>query len=104
MTFRRLALASAACAVACGRPAPRVAGPSLITITATDYAFGVPDTIPAGLTTFRLVNQGKELHHANLVRLGEGRTEADFEAGLAAAGRSHTPPPIWTGVAGVPTA
>src|SRR6266853_974015 len=49
MTFRRLALASAACAVACGRPAPRAAGPSLITITATDYAFGVPDTIPAGL-------------------------------------------------------
>src|SRR5438445_3746866 len=59
MTFRRLALASAACAVACGRPAPRAAGPSVVTITATDYAFGVPDTIPAGLTTFRLVNQGK---------------------------------------------
>ena len=58
MSFPRLALASAACAVACGRPAPRAAGPSLITITATDYAFGVPDTIPAGLTTFRLVNQG----------------------------------------------
>src|SRR5213592_782793 len=71
MTFRRLALASLACAVACGRPAPRAAGPSLITITATDYAFGVPDSLPAGLTTFRLVNQGKELHHANLVRLGE---------------------------------
>src|SRR5256884_1184321 len=63
MTSRRLALASAACAVACGRPAPRAARPSLVTITATDYAFGVPDTIPAGLTTFRLVNQGKELHH-----------------------------------------
>src|SRR2546429_48973 len=85
MTFRRLALASAACAVACGRPAPRAAGPSLVTITATDYAFGVPDTLPAGLTTFRLVNQGKELHHANLVRLGEGKTVADFQAGLAGA-------------------
>src|SRR5947208_15560245 len=100
MTFRRLALASAACAVACGRPALRAAGPSLITITATDYAFGVPDTIPAGLTTFRLVNQGKELHHANLVRLGAGKTVADFQAGLAAATKNHTPPPTRMGFAG----
>jgi len=104
MTFRRLALASVACAVACGRAAPRAAGPSLITITATDYAFGVPDTIPAGLTTFRLVNQGKELHHANLVRLGEGKTVADFQAGLAAAMKNHTPPPTWMGFVGGPNA
>src|SRR2546430_11893031 len=104
MTFRRLALASTACAVACGRPAPRVAGPSLITITATDYAFGVPDTIPAGLTTFRLVNQGKELHHANLVRLGEGKTVADFQTGLAAAMTNHMPPPTFMGFAGGPNA
>src|SRR5947208_10672030 len=104
MTFRRLALASAACAVACGRPAPRVAGPSLITITATDYAFAVPDTIPAGLTTFRLVNQGKELHHASLVRLGDGKSVADFQAALAAAMKNHTPPPAWMGFAGGPNA
>ncbi len=102
MSFRRLALASAACAVACGRAAPRAAGPSLITITATDYAFGVPDTIPAGLTTFRLVNQGKELHHANLVRLGEGKTVADFQAGLAAAMKNHAPPPSWMSFVGGP--
>src|SRR2546430_11034237 len=99
MTFRRLALASAACTVACGRPAPRAAGPSLITLTATDYAFGVPDTLPAGLTTFRLVNQGKELHHANLVRLGEGKTLAGFQARLAAARKNPTPPPASMGLA-----
>src|SRR5436190_14704445 len=102
MTFRRLALASAACAVACGRPAPRAARPSLVTITATDYAFGVPDTIPAGLTTFRLVNQGKELHHASFVRLGDGKTMADFQAGLAAAMKNHTAFPAWMGFAGGP--
>src|SRR5437870_10716033 len=102
MTFRRLALASAACAVACGRPAPRAAGPSLVTITATDYAFGVPDTIPAGLTTFRLVNQGKELHHASLVRLGDGKSVADFQAAVVAAMKHHTPPPAWMGFAGGP--
>src|SRR5213594_833372 len=104
MTFRRLALASAACAVACGRPALRAAGPSLITITATDYAFGVPDTLPAGLTTFRLVNQGKELHHASMVRLRDGKTVADFQAGLAAAMQSHAPPPSWMTFAGGPNA
>src|SRR5947208_773119 len=104
MTFRRLALASAACAVACGRPAPRVAGPSLITITATDYAFGVPDTIPAGLTTFRLVNQGKELHHASLVRLGDGKSVVDFQTALVTAMKNHTPPPAWMGFAGGPNA
>jgi len=100
----RLALASLAGAVACSRPAPRAAGPSVVTITATDYAFGVPDTIPAGLTTFRLVNQGKELHHASLVRLGDGKTVADFQAGLAAAMKSHTPPPSWMTFAGGPNA
>src|SRR5438552_8855785 len=64
----------------------------------------MPDTIPAGLTTFRLVNQGKELHHASLVRLRDGKTVADFQAGLAAAMQSHTPPPSWMTFAGGPNA
>jgi hypothetical protein len=102
MTIRRLALASLAWAVGCSRPAPQAAGPNVVTITATDYAFGMPDTIPAGLTTFRLVNQGKELHHASLVRLGEGKSAADFQAGLAAAMKSHAPQPSWVTFAGGP--
>ena len=104
MSVRRLAFASLACAVACSRPARHAAGPSIVTITATDYAFGVPDSIPAGLTTFRLVNQGKELHHASLVRLRDGKTIADFQAGIAAAMKNHTPPPAWMGFAGGPNA
>ena len=104
MNIRRLALASVVCAVACSRPAPQAAGPSVVTITATEYAFWMPDTIPAGLTTFRLVNQGKELHHASLVRLGDGKTVADFQAGIAAAMKNHTPPPAWMGFAGGPNA
>ena len=104
MSIRRLALASLAWAVGCSRPAPQATGPSVVTITATDYAFGMPDTIPAGLTTFRLVNQGKELHHASLVRLGEGKSEADFQAGLAAAMKRHTPPPSWMTFPGGPNA
>jgi len=104
MSIRRLALASLVWAVGCSRPAPQGAGPSVVTITATDYAFGMPDTIPAGLTTFRLVNQGKELHHASLVRLGEGKSAADFQAGLAAAMKSHAPPPSWMTFPGGPNA
>jgi uncharacterized cupredoxin-like copper-binding protein len=100
----RLALAGLAWAVACARPAPRAAGPSVVTITASDYAFGVPDTISAGLTTFRLINRGKELHHASLVRLGDGKRVADFQAALEAAMKNHTPPPAWMGFAGGPNA
>jgi uncharacterized cupredoxin-like copper-binding protein len=103
MSIRQVALA-VALAAACTRPAPQGAAPNVVTITATDYAFGVPDTIPAGLTTFRLVNQGKELHHASLVRLGDGKTVADFQAGLQAAMQNHTPPPAWMGFAGGPNA
>src|SRR5437867_11275912 len=104
MSIRRLALASLAWAIGCSRPASQAAGPSVVTITATDYAFGMPDTIPAGLTTFRLVNQGKELHHASLVRLGAGKSAADFQAGLAAAMKSHAPPPSWMTFTGGPNA
>src|SRR3989454_9247921 len=92
-----------ACA-ACARPASQAAGPNVVTITATDYAFSAPDTIPAGLTTLRLVNRGKELHHASLVRLGDGKTIADFQAGLQAAMQNHTPPPPWIAFAGGPNA
>src|SRR5437016_13458925 len=104
MTIRRLVLAGLAMIAACSRQVPRADGPNVVTITTSEYAFGMPDTIPAGLTTFRLVNQGKELHHASLVRLRDGKTVADFQAALAAAMRNHTPPPPWMGFAGGPNA
>src|SRR5690348_7104690 len=104
MTIRRLALASLAMTAACTRPAPQPRGPNVITITTTEYAFGMPDTVPAGLTTFRLVNQGKELHHASLVRLSGGKTAADFQAGLESAMKSHEPPPAWLTFVGGPNA
>src|SRR5947208_14845096 len=87
---------------ACSRQVPRADGPNVVTITPSEYAFGMPDTIPAGLTPFRLVNRGKELHHASLVRLGDGKTTADFQAALAAAMTRHTPFPAWIGFAGGP--
>lgn len=49
-----------------------------VMVMASDYAFQMPDTIPAGITSFRLMNHGKELHHLTLVRLAEGMTPADL--------------------------
>ena len=104
MLHRRCLVAGLVLGGACAKPAPQAAGPNVVTITATDYAFAVPDTISAGLTTIRLVNQGKELHHGSLVRLKDGKTLADFQSGLQAAMQSHAPPPPWISFAGGPNA
>jgi len=46
----------------------------LVTIEVADYAFlTLPPSIPAGLTTIRLVNKGKTLHHLQLNRLRDGK-------------------------------
>ena len=37
---------------------------SVVTITVTDSAYYAPDTIPAGFTTVRLVNEGSDFHMA----------------------------------------
>ena len=71
---------------------------SVVTITAADYTFDAPSEIPAGVTTFRLVNRGPELHHVQLVKLSEGKTADDFLAALKAGG----PPPAWATMAGGP--
>src|SRR5688500_7532391 len=74
-----------------------------VTITATEYAFDAPAEIPAGLTNFRLVDNGKELHHATLIKLEEGKTYADLMAGMTAM-KPGTPPPGWMIPAGGPNA
>ena len=50
------------------------------TVYAKDYAFEAPDSIPAGLTTFHLVNEGPNLHHVQLVRLDSGRNDGAVSA------------------------
>jgi hypothetical protein len=80
-------------------PAP---GPSanVVTYIARDYGFEGPAQIPAGLTLFRLDNQGKELHHLVLVRLEQGRTYDSLLAALKKPG----PPPAWMHPVGGPNA
>jgi uncharacterized cupredoxin-like copper-binding protein len=72
-----LLLPASACSTA-KPPSP----PAVVTITATDYAFGAPDTIAAGLTTFRLVNNGREPHQA-VIFGAPGKTFAELEAAAA---------------------
>ncbi len=90
----RLRLALAAClsaAAACRKqPPPPPPGPNVVAIAATDYAFAAPDTIPAGLTTFKLVNQGKEPHQA-VIFGASGHTFEEMET----AAEMEGPIPAW---------
>jgi hypothetical protein len=44
------------------------------TITARDYSFEAPDTIPGGRVAISFQNEGQEGHHAQFVRLNDGVT------------------------------
>lgn len=71
---------------------------NVVTITATEYSFDAPDTIPAGLTTLRLVSSGKEMHHATFVKLDDGKSFEDFKQAMQKEG----PPASWMIFAGGP--
>jgi len=77
--------------------APAAATPEILTVTASDYKFDAPDQIPAGLVTIRLTNRGPSPHHVQLLRLGEGKTVADFQAAVQKGGM-----PTWALPAGGP--
>jgi|KBSSwiStaDraftv2_1062776.scaffolds.fasta_scaffold91938_2 hypothetical protein len=80
------------------------AAPSVVTITATDYAFQAPDTIAAGFTTFRLVNNSDQLHMAQIIRLEPGRTMEEYLQAYSEAFRTRGPRPTWAPRAGGPGA
>jgi hypothetical protein len=89
------------------KPAPATAdgaaaapAPTRLTITATDYAFELPAQVPAGVVTIHLVNNGKEIHQAQLVRLDDGKTAADFGEAMKQKG----PLPSWIKFVGGPNA
>jgi len=68
-------------------------------IVAVDYGYQLPKEIAAGPTRLELVNQGHELHHAQLIRLEQGKTLADLASLDPAA-----PPPAWVVPVGGPGA
>jgi hypothetical protein len=72
--------------------------PTAVVVTARDYSFELPASVPAGVVTMRLVNHGKELHQAQIMRLDEGKTVADVEKAL----KPHGPLPSWMKFVGGP--
>jgi uncharacterized cupredoxin-like copper-binding protein len=94
-----------ALAAACAKkqPPPRQAmqaGPNHVVVVAQDYTFTAPDSIPAGLEMFHLVNKGPSLHHLQLVQLDSGKTVRD----LIDAMKKPGPPPAWARFVGGPNA
>jgi hypothetical protein len=52
--------------------------PRVVTVKAYDYRFEAPARVPAGTITFRMQNEGKELHHLWIVKLTNKKTPDDF--------------------------
>jgi hypothetical protein len=71
---------------------------SVIDIVAHEYAFTMPDTIPAGLTMLRLHDAGAEWHHVKLARLDANHTAAEAYAALRTGGGF----PAWLAFVGGP--
>lgn len=57
--------------------------PLTITVIGHDFSFDAPDTVPAGPTMVRLVNQGAEMHHVQIFRVDDGHTPAELGEALA---------------------
>ena len=76
--------------------APRPVEHRVVTVHAKEFAFILPASIPAGTTTFRLMNDGKEVHQISILQLAKGKTIADY----AAAMKAGKPAPWASGVGG----
>ena len=105
-TMLALATVFAACksdrapAPAASAPAMSAANstPAPVTVIATDFKLDMPAKVSAGAVTLRLVNNGKELHQAQIVRLDEGKTMADFQQAM----KHEGPAPGWVRFVGGP--
>jgi len=73
----------------------------VVTVHASEFAFAAPKSIVAGQTTFRLVNDGKLLHHITILKLEQGKTMKDLEAAMK---DPNAPPPKWLVSVGGPNA
>jgi hypothetical protein len=62
-----------------------------IRVIAKDYVFDAPATVPAGIATIQLINQGADVHHITVHALPEGRTVKEYFDATRNAGRA----PAW---------
>ncbi|MDP6550089.1 MAG: hypothetical protein QF659_08460 [Dehalococcoidia bacterium] len=79
---------------ACGEAATPTPVPQIndVSFGAIDFGYTGPSSIPAGMTRITLANEGKELHHQQLIKLPEGTSSEDLLAAFAA-GPGAPPPP-----------
>lgn len=68
-------------------------------MVAVDYGYEIAPSVAAGPVRMQLINHGKELHHAQVVKLEQGKTLADL-----AKVRPDGPPPSWVVPIGGPGA
>ena len=78
--------------------------PNQVTFFAKDYSFHGPASIPGGWQTIRLMNQGRDFHQVQFLKLPPGKTSADFEQALKAKNFRQIPPWVhrYGGVNSVP--
>jgi hypothetical protein len=74
----RALLVAASIAVLLGAPRRVVAQGVTVPVIGIDYAFQLPDTLPAGHVVFALKNDGVVHHQLILYLLNPGRTMTDF--------------------------
>ena len=83
------------------QPALMNSADDAVTFTARDHAFDGPVSMSAGHVTVRLVNQGHDPHHAQLIKLTQGKTAKDFVTAIKA---EPFATPEWAHYAGGPNA
>lgn len=69
-----------------------------VTFTARNNSFGGPDSIAAGWIRLRLVNEGPDFYHIQLVKLNEGKTLDDLVTAL----QENPVRPAWAELYGGP--
>lgn len=89
MSLPRLTLLAILPIIACApkaaepdAPAPPPPAPTELTVHMADYAFAAPDTVAPGVTKIRIIDDGKQAHHAILMRIDSGKTMADYVAAV----------------------
>ena len=100
MIVRITALTLASAAVVAFAPTRHASPVNQVVVTATDFKFDAPESVPAGVTKFTLVNKGSTFHHMVIARLDGGHTLPDLMDAMSHQG----PPPAWFVTVGGPNA
>lgn len=54
----------------------------VVQVNALDYAFGIPEVIPSGWITFKMINRGKDTHVAYIGKKADSLSLEEFKQGI----------------------